>query len=369
MSETDPPARTPDGPVDAELDPGEEKGRPSVSREAVRWGIGLFVIGSVVGFGALFFITEEPGDSLLAFQQFRPLWAIPSLLFASLDWFGGGVRVWLLLRPLDIRLSYWECVKISGATAGMAYLTPSGMGGGPAHLYGVVRQNVDVGPAVATNFASFLVNITFLTAAGVGAWFFGAAGTIEEITLPVVNLSAARLFEWTVWGFAGALALVFLFAANPRIGRRAIVDVFGSGRRVRTFLTWINDLHESLLLYARKGKLALLLATLSGALHFGGRFLLGWSVLRGFGIDAGFWNIVILHVMLQFLLIFMPTPGGTGVGEILTPALMRPFMPTSLLVAYTAVWRFFLTYLTVVAAGGLLVRWASVDQKRIAESG
>ena len=59
----------------------------------------------------------------------------------------------------------------------------------------------------------------------------------------------------------------------------------------------------------------------------------------------------------SFLLYFMPTPGGSGIAEILAQALMSPFMPSRLLVAYTAVWRFFLTYLTVVAGGAVLFRW------------
>lgn len=348
-------------------DDGEPRAGLNVPPGAIRWGIVGFVVASVLGFGLLFFFSQDFSGSLRGFRRFDMAWALPCLLFASMDWFGGGVRVWFLLRPLDIRVSYWNCVKISGATAGLAYVTPSGMGGGPAHLYGLVRQGVSVGRAAASNFASLLVNLVFLSAAGIGAWWFGAAGTIEEVRLPVGDLSAATLFEWTAGGFAAAVLVIVLFAINPRPARAWIIRFFGSGQRVRTLLRWIHELHGSLLIYARKGKMALFLATLSGALHFGGRFLLGWSVLRGFGIDAGFVNIVMLHVMLQFLLIFMPTPGGTGVGEILAPALMRPFLPTSLLVAYTAVWRFFLTYLTVLAGGGLLLRWVTVDGARMVE--
>lgn len=345
-------------------DSGEVLGLPP---GALRLGLFGFVLASVVGFAALFFYSQDVGASIRGFQRFQPLWALPCLAFASLDWFGGGVRVWLLIRPLDIRVSYWECVKISGATAGLAYLTPSGVGGGPAHLYGLVRKQVGVGKAAASNFASLLVNLLFLTAAGLAAWFFGASSTIEDVHLPIGQLSAATLFEWTVTGFAVLVTLLVLFGLNPRPLRGWILKGFGSGRRVRTILRWVHELHGSLLIYARKGKLALFLATLSGALHFGGRFLLGWGVLRGFGIEAGFWNVVTLHVLLQYLLIFMPTPGGSGVGEILAPALMRPFLPASLLVAYTAVWRFFLTWLTAAAGGGLLVHWVGEDQAKLSE--
>jgi hypothetical protein len=45
----------------------------------------------------------------------------------------------------------------------------------------------------------------------------------------------------------------------------------------------------------------------------------------------------------------------------LAPALMSPFLEDRLLVAYTAVWRFFLNYLTIMAGGALLVRWIGQD--------
>jgi uncharacterized membrane protein YbhN (UPF0104 family) len=92
---------------------------------------------------------------------------------------------------------------------------------------------------------------------------------------------------------------------------------------------------------------------------------MGWAILRGFGIDAGFWNVVTLHVMLHFLLYFMPTPGGSGVAEVLAPAVMSSLMPASLLVAYTVVWRFFLAYVTILVGGAILFRWLDADGQRL----
>ena len=71
--------------------------------------------------------------------------------------------------------------------------------------------------------------------------------------------------------------------------------------------------------------------------------------------------MVTLHILLTFLLYFMPTPSGSGVGEMLAPALMSPFLEDRLLVAYTAVWRFFLNYITIIAGGTVLVRWIGED--------
>lgn len=347
---------------------GRSGGEPPVSPAVLSWGITVFVAATVVGFSALFLITQDLGASLAGFRRFQLVWALPCLAFATFDWFGGGLRVWLLLRPLGIRLPYRRCVLISGTTAGFAYLTPSGAGGGPAHLYGLVRSGVSVGKAAASNFASLLVNLTFLSTAGLSAWALGAASGLAEVRIPVANLSADVLFQWTASAFAGAAAVVIVFAVNPRPARAAILRLFGSGRRVRTVLRWLHELHESLIVYGKRGKTYLFLAVLAGAFHFGGRFLLGWGVLRGFGIEAGFWNVVTLHVLLQFLLYFMPTPGATGIGEILAPALMSAYLPSTLLVAYTAVWRFFLTYLTVGVGSGLLLKWIRDDRSKIEDT-
>lgn len=319
------------------------------------------MLATLAGFAALFLITQDLSGSLAGFRSFDIRWAVPALALASMDWFGSGVRIWLLTRPLGIRLPYLRCAQIGGVSAALAYVTPAGTGGGPALLYGLVRSGVSLGRTVAANFASSLVNITFLSLAGFGAWYFGAATAIEGIRLPVADISAARLFEWAVLGFAGVGALVVTFAAAPRLPRVVLLRLFGRTRRVRKVVLVLQELHRSLVIYARKGKLSLLLAVLSNVLQFGARFVLGWVVLRGFGVDAGFWNVVTLHILLQFLLYFMPTPSGSGIGEMLAAGLMSPFLEDRLLVAYTAVWRFFLNYFTILTGGTLLVRWVGGD--------
>jgi hypothetical protein len=44
---------------------------------------------------------------------------------------------------------------------------------------------------------------------------------------------------------------------------------------------------------------------------------------------------------------------------------MSSLMPASLLVAYTAVWRFFLAYVTIFVGGAILFRWLEADGQRL----
>jgi len=335
---------------------------------AIRLGVIAFVAASVVGFGALFLITQDLRGSLEGFRQFDLRWAVPCLVLASLDWIGGGLRLWLLVLPLKFEVPFRKCVPIAGATAALASLTPSGTGGGPAQLYGLVRGGASLGRALAGNFASVIVNLLFLSLAGLGAWYFGAASALEGIELPIVGVSAASLFEWSALAFGAIASFVLLFALSPRWPRAIVLRLFGKTPRVRKALRFLQELHGSIIIYTRRGKKYILLAVVADVIPFGARFAMGYAVLRGFGVEAPFWNVFMMHALLHFLLYFMPTPGGSGIGEILAPAFMSPFLPDQLLVAYTAVWRFFLTYLTVLVGGGVLFRWLQADHQRIIEA-
>lgn len=334
---------------------------------AIRIGIFVFVAASLAGFTALFLITQDLRGSLEGFRSFRLVWALPCIALAALDWFGGGLRLWLLTQPLKFEIAYRNCVTTAGTTAALASLTPSGTGGGPAQLYGLVRHGASLGRALACNFASVTVNLLFLSLAGLGAWFFGAASGLEGIRLPA-GVSAAALFEWSALAFGVIASVILLIALSPRWPRKVVLRLFGRSRRVRKVLRFLQELHGSIVIYAQRGKLIMLLAVVADVIPFGARFAMGWAVLMGFGVEAPFWNVFMLHALLHFLLYFMPTPGGTGIGEILAPAFMAPFLPSHLLVAYTAVWRFFLTYLTVLVGGGVLFRWMNADRRRLEEA-
>ncbi|MDH3297224.1 MAG: flippase-like domain-containing protein [Gemmatimonadota bacterium] len=344
----------------------ETQPRLRVPPGAIRVGVFVFIAASLVGFGALFLITQDIRGSLEGFRRFDLRWALPCLVLACLDWTGGGLRLCLLAVPLKFDVAFKRCVPIAGATAALASLTPSGTGGGPAQLYGLVRGGASLGRALAANFASVTVNLMFLSLAGLGAWYFGAASGLEGIELPVGGISAAALFEWSALAFGVIASLILLFGLSPRWPRAVVLRLFGRTPRVRKALRFLQELHGSIIIYARRGKRYILLAVLADVIPFGARFAMGYAVLRGFGVEAPFWNVFMLHALLHFLLYFMPTPGGSGIAEILAPALMSPFLPSQLLVAYTAVWRFFLTYITVLAGGMVLFRWLQTDHRRLA---
>lgn len=332
---------------------------------ALRWGLIIFVGASVLGFVGAFMFSEDWTQDIASLQRFNPVWFLPAAGLSILSWLGGGLRIKALVGPHDSRVSYFKCVQISVASTAMSYLTPSSTGAGPATIYGLMRQGMSFGRATAANAVSFLTNVIFLSLAGLVAWALGAGGKVAYIRVPLAGLSAAALFKWSAWVFGASVAVIVVMALLPDVARGVIRRIMGREHpRMERVLFHFDELHTGIAAYWRSGKNLFLLAVLSGTLHFGARFALGYVVLRGFVTEAPFMEVVLLHIMLQYLLFFMPTPSGAGIGELLTAAVMAPFLTAGLVIPYTVVWRIFLNYGTVAVGGSVLMGWLGTDGAR-----
>ncbi len=347
---------------------GENKRPASVAGlpiSVIRWGFIFFVAASVAGFVIAFIISEDRTIGLESFRRFNPIWFIPAAVLMVLDWAGAGLRFKALTSVQDRRISYYQCFQIGTAGAGIGYLTPSATGSGATNIYGVMRQGLTFGRAAAVNAMSFLTNVIFLSIAGLSAWALGFTGAIADVRLPVGNLSAAALFNWSTAVFVTGVALIVTLALVPGVARALIRRTMGSEHpRSERVLHHFDELHDGLLAYWRDGKLAFLAAVASGAIQFGSRFILGWVVLKGFVADAPLVEVALIHMVIQYLLFVIPTPGGAGVGEVITAVVMAPFLPAGLVVPYVAVWRVFLTYGTVAMGTYFLFGWLGKDGKR-----
>jgi uncharacterized membrane protein YbhN (UPF0104 family) len=79
--------------------------------------------------------------------------------------------------------------------------------------------------------------------------------------------------------------------------------------------------------------------------------------LRALGIHANFYDILLLQTLITFLLYFAPTPGASGLAEVLSGLVMQIYVERSLLASYTLLWRFINSYATVIVGAGIFWYW------------
>jgi uncharacterized protein (TIRG00374 family) len=324
-------------------------------------GFEVFAVASLAGFG----VTLLYGNNLPAFTaavgRLHWIWVLAGLGLASLDWVGGGLRLWVCARHIYPNPRLKGMILAGGMGAWAGYITPLNSGSGPMTMYTMRRYGVPLPVAVTATFVSFVATILFFAIAGPLAVVFGAGRSLGQRG-NVLGLSLFDLFLGSLTIIAGIGVLMAFVMFFPRLVRdlihRAAEAIGRRNRRVADRLeklrAGIDLAHESLVAFnSPRGWLALFWATiLSGPSH-ANKLLAGYVALRALGIHTNFVDILLVQTLVMFLLYFAPTPGASGVGEVLSAAVMSSYVPRELTPIYILIWRLTLSYFTL--AFGFLV--------------
>jgi uncharacterized protein (TIRG00374 family) len=338
-------------------------------------GFEISVVASLLGFGITLLYGNDFRAFLAGIGHLHWAWLLVGLGLASMDWFGGGLRLWVLARQVHPHPSLKGMFLAGGMGAWAAYITPLNSGAGPMTMYTMRRYGVPLPVAVTSTFMSFVGTIAFFAIAGPLALLFGAGRSLGQRG-NVLGLSLYDLFQGslTIIGGIGLLMAAVIFF--PRIVRDLIHRVAEAvGRRSRRVAdrlerlrAGIDEAHASVVAFNSPGGwLALFWAfILSGPSH-ANKLLAGYVALRALGLHANFVDILLLQTLIMFLLYFAPTPGASGIGEVLSAAVMSSYVPRELAPIYILIWRLILSYFTLAFGFTVFHGWVRRGLKGIDE--
>ena len=327
----------------------------------LRRGLELFAVISLAGVGGLLLYGNNLPAFASAILTLHWQWLLVGLLLSSMDWLGGGTRLWVVARHVHPGVRWRDMVISGGMSAWGSYLTPFQTGAGPMMMWTMRRAGVRLPEAMTSTFMTFVATVAFFAIAGPLAIYFGAGKSLARHNI-VLGISYYGLFRasLTIFGVLGVLmlfAMVFpLWLRNgahwlaSRLERRSS----RIAARIESLREGVDRAHECMVAFGSpRGWLALFWALiLSGPSH-ANKLLAGYVALRALGIHANFVDILLLQTFITFLLYFAPTPGASGLAELLSAAVMSIYVPRTLVPSYTLIWRFINSYATV-AVGSLL---------------
>jgi hypothetical protein len=322
-------------------------------------GLQVFALISVLGVVAILFVTGAWEATLDAFAQVRPVWLLAALVLASSDWLGGGLRIWLLTRHVWKNTPYWGMVIAGGLTAWAAYLTPAQTGGGPTMILTMKRFGVPIPEAMTSTLMSFITTVVFFAIAGPLCVVFGAGRSLAAHGVLGLGFSLYDVFKTTAAVFAVVGFVLIMMVSFPRrtaalLHRLAQWLLAHRGGRWAARLEGMRDGLDRMQSCVRSyfstpaGWLQMFVGILTSGLAHANRLLAGYVAMRALGLEAHFVDILVLQVTVSFLLYFAPTPGGAGAAEAISAAIMSTYVPDALLPAYTIIWRFTMSYATVI---------------------
>lgn len=339
-----------------------------LSARTLRRTLEIFGLVSVLGLVATLVIYRaNVGAFFRTLLHLQWGWVVAAVGLASLDWFGGGLRLWVALRHVYPEAPLKGSIIAGGFNTWGSYLTPSQTGGGPFMIWALTRHQVPLPAATISTFITFVGTVVFFSVAGPIAIVLGAGRSLAQHGIPIVNVSLYDLFKASIGMFLliGAAMLVVVLAPTTirnlvhgvatRVERRRPA----LGHRIDRLRDGIDEARDALVKFFRgRGWLALLGTVLLSPATHANKLLAGYVVLRTLGIHANFTDVLLVQILIAFLLYFAPTPGGSGAAELLSAALMSIYIDDpALRPSYTMLWRLTTSYLTVATGSLVFWRW------------
>src|SRR5213083_2899078 len=326
----------------------------------LRRGLELFAVISLMGVVVVLVVFGENLQAFLsALAHLRWRWLLVGLGLASMDWIGGGSRLWVVARHVHPGVRLKDMIIAGGMSAWAAYLTPFQSGAGPTMMWVMRRAGVRLPEAMTSTF------MTFFAIAGPLAIYLGAGKSLAQHNV-ILGITYYGLFRTSLTIF-GILGIVMLIAmVFPAWLRDAVHWLAGRlerkshriAARIEQLREGIDRAHECLVAFGNpKGWLALFWAVLLSAPSHANKLLAGYVALRTLGIPANFVDILLLQTFITFLLYFAPTPGSAGLAEFLSAAVMQIYVGPSQLPLYALIWRFINSYATVITGSLLFWHW------------
>jgi len=332
----------------------------------LRRGFEIFVLGSLIGFGALVYYSSSANAFLAAVPRIEWRWLLVGLGLASMDWIGGGVRLWILAREIHPNPSFKGLVLAGGMGAWASYLTPLQSGNAPMTIYTMKRYGMPVPIALTLVLMSFVATVAFFGLAGPVAIAFGAGQSLGQHGV-VLGISLYDLFLASLGIFLvlfGALIVLVIWPRALHALLRAIIGFVGRrstrvAGRLEQLERGIDQARDAMAKFnTPRGWLALLWATIISGPSHANKLLAGYVALRAIGIQAPFVDVLLLQTLITFLLYFFaPTPGGSGIAELLSAAVMSIYVPRPLTALYTLIWRLIISYFTIIAGSVIFSVW------------
>jgi|SRR5881628_1355436 len=336
----------------------------------LRRGLELFAVISLVAVAGmlgyyLLFRGERLGPMIQPLLHLRWGWVLGGLALASMDWVGGGLRLWVCARHVRPGVRLRDMIVAGGMGAWGAYLTPFQSGASPMIIWTMRRAGVGFPEAMTSVFITFVATVAFFAIAGPLAILFGAGHSLERhglvLGITLYDLFKASLSLFGVIGLVMLVVLVFPRAvrngvhwAALRIGRRNAKVA----ARMELLTAGIDRAHECMVAFGSpRGLVTLVWATLISGPSHANKLLAGYVSLRTLGIEVHFVDILLVQTFITFLLYFAPTPGGSGLAEVISALVMQIYVPAELTPTYTLVWRFTNSYATVIVGSLLFWSW------------
>ncbi|NTS41727.1 flippase-like domain-containing protein [Flavisolibacter sp. BT320] len=309
---------------------------------------------------AAIFIYNNSGASLKALWQLKFSYLIFCFGLLFIDLMLGSWRNHIFMHKLKPGLSQWVSFRANVANMFMGAVTPAHGGAAPAQIYVYMRSGVRFIDAFTVSLINMGATLVFMPLAGLLALLL----LDESLTSGLVMVMLQYGF-----GFFSLFLVAFLLAFWKPVWIAQLIShaarwIAARLPRYRSkILRWSDDTAQSIQTYQQTCRLLLQknkglfpLSLLITTVLYLNKYCMQYFILLGLGIEVDLLQVISIQILIQFMIYFAPSPGGSGFAEMSIAVLFGKFVPAAVLPLFTLLQRSYLLFFPAVIGATVVLR-------------
>ncbi|MBN2362832.1 flippase-like domain-containing protein [candidate division WOR-3 bacterium] len=333
-------------------------------------GFRLFLTITFVTLLLIFFFSLKNATRESVIQILRDI--NPLFLLISLGLWAGAIlldalRTKLLVMGSGERIKLWTAIEVIVSGIFLATVTPFQTGGLPVQMYIFHKKNISPGKATLVLLFRGILQLA-----------------VSVLVIPVVipyfpkNPLTVTMFFWVITAITVGVTVSLFIAFKPRYTKNFFYRIGRfmwnkTKKKPRFYFKFvckvfkeINFFKEGLRTYLKTGKMMLFLAFLCTALFLMMVYLIPAFLMYGMGLNNfRIIETMALQLILTFVFLFAPTPGGSGLVELGFSSTFSHFIPkgSPVISLLTLAWRIITCYIPTVLGAVISLRVLHIEKQ------
>lgn len=331
---------------------------PVFRKQLIIKGALWFALLSIGGIAAVFFYNNT-GQTLGALSHIQPGYILVCLCMLFVDLVLGGWRNHIFVRKINPGVSQWVSFKANTANMFMGAMTPAHGGAGPAQIYIYMRNGLSFTSAFAISLINMAATLIFMPLAALAALLL-IDHQFESGVIPAL-LKYGFIF-FTLFLFAFLLAFKKpLLAGTAVMGIAHLLARILPSRKQR-IAARAQKMYDNIAQYQQTCRMLLSrhpwlfpLSVVITIVLYLNKYCMQWVILAGLGIQVDIVQVMAVQVLIQFMIYFAPSPGGSGFAEVGIAVLFYRMVPAAVMPVFTLLQRTFLLFFPAVIGAFVVI--------------
>lgn len=306
--------------------------------------LGLLTIGSV----AVVFFYSHTDDTIKALSSLKLKYIMMCFGMVFIDLMLGSWRNHIFIRQLKPELSHWVSFKANVVNMFMGAVTPFHSGAGPGQLYVYHRHGLKVMDGFIISLINMGATLLFMPLAGLFA-IWAMNNQLDSGLIPVLLKYGFSVFSLFLFVFLLAFwKPLWIGSALVRLVK--MVGGIWPNKKLK-LIKWGETSYSKIVNYQQICKKLLadhpflfpLSMLITVALYLN-KYCMQYIILLGLGIQVSILQVISIQILIQFMIYFAPSPGGSGFAEASIALLFSKLVPNTILPVFTLLQRSFLLF-------------------------